>query len=260
MKALFTGRWIAFTAVCIVAFGVLLALAQWQWSSAQDKHKAPPSAVSPIDQTVTLEGGVSISSVGSLVSASGVYDAGKQLRVVGQRVAGTSVDWVVTPLRETSGVLVTVVRGFVVAGAPLPKPPTGTVGIVGTLQASDQSGALYDPPRSVSTYALASLWNTRLRDGYVVVRHSQPPQSGVTTIPAGALHVHRGIPVWRNVAYAIQWLLFAGFVVFFWYRSSRDQLRARGTDTLPGPVGEDGTRDPIGSQQQADAVAPTEES
>lgn len=34
----------------------------------------------------------------------------------------------------------------------------------------------------------------------------------------------------QNAAYALQWPVFAGFVVFFWYRALRDGLRAE-----PGP-------------------------
>jgi hypothetical protein len=32
----------------------------------------------------------------------------------------------------------------------------------------------------------------------------------------------------QNASYAVQWLLFAGFVIFFWLRMLRDDLREVG--------------------------------
>ena len=35
---------------------------------------------------------------------------------------------------------------------------------------------------------------------------------------------------WRNIAYAIEWWLFAAFALFLWWRFVRDSTRHRGTD------------------------------
>jgi cytochrome oxidase assembly protein ShyY1 len=34
----------------------------------------------------------------------------------------------------------------------------------------------------------------------------------------------------QNASYAVQWVLFAAFVVFFWWRLLRDDLRGAGVD------------------------------
>jgi len=253
MKSLLTGRWVAFSIVCIVAFAVLLGLAQWQWAAAQSHNRGPSTKISPVDTIVTLDGGVPGNAVGSLVSASGTYVATTQVRIAGQHVGGRSVDWVVTALRESSGILVAVARGYVEAGAPLPTPPTGTVVVVSALQAADNSGAGNSPMTSVSTLALTSQWRQRMRDGYIVVKHSQPAQSGVATIPSSAIHVHRGLPVWRNVAYAIQWLMFAGFVVFFWFRVSRDQVRSEPSTSPDSPMQQDEVSTVVETSQQGES-------
>jgi cytochrome oxidase assembly protein ShyY1 len=146
--------------------------------------------------------------------------------MVGQQVGTNAVDYVVTPIVEAGGVLVPIVRGYVPAGAPLPDPPTGPVTVTGALQESQYYSGTGATIAAVSTDNLVSRWNTRLRDGYVVLRTSTPSQPGITVLPATAVHVHHGLPVWRNITYAAQWLIFAGFVAFFWFRASRDHVRA----------------------------------
>jgi hypothetical protein len=102
------------------------------------------------------------------------------------------------------------------------------VRVVGALQASQFYSGTGPDLAAISTDNLASRWGTRIRDGYVVLRTTTPSQTGITVLPASGIHVHRALPVWRNIAYAAQWLIFAGFVVFFWIRASRDQLKTKG--------------------------------
>jgi cytochrome oxidase assembly protein ShyY1 len=227
MKVLFTGRWIAFTIGSIVAFAILLGLAQWQWSSAESHRHAKTVQLAPIGQVVSLTQGVPADGPGRPVSVQGTYDAARQLRVTGQQVGSDSVDYVLTPIAQDDGVLVPVVRGYIPAGAPLPAPPVGPVSIVGALQASAYFSGTGPDVAAISTDNLTQRWNTRLLDGYVVLRTSTPTQSGITVLPASAIKVHHGLPVWRNIAYAAQWLIFAGFVAFFWFRASRDQIRTK---------------------------------
>jgi cytochrome oxidase assembly protein ShyY1 len=226
MKALFTGRWIAFTICSIVAFAVLLGLAQWQWSSAEAHKHVKSVQVRPISQVVSLTQGVPSDGPGSPVSVSGTYDASKQLRVTGQQVGNQSVDYVLTPITQADGVRVPIVRGYIPSGAALPVPPSGPVSVVGVLQASQYYSGTGPDIEAVSTQNLAQRWSARLLDGYVVLRISTPSQTGLALLPASSIHTHHGLPVWRNIAYALQWLVFAGFVAFFWFRASRDQVRA----------------------------------
>jgi hypothetical protein len=112
------------------------------------------------------------------------------------------------------------------------------VSVVGALQASEYFSGTGPDLAAISTDNLTQRWNTRLLDGYVVLRTSTPVQSCLTVLPASAITVHHGLPVWRNIAYALQWLIFAGFVVFFWFRASRDQIRTRpGAPSDQAPAG-----------------------
>jgi surfeit locus 1 family protein len=239
MRALFTGRWIAFTIGSIVAFAVLLGLAQWQWSSAESHRHAKTVRLAPISQVVSLTQGVPGDGPGRPVSVNGAYDAARQLRVTGQQVGNKAVDYVLTPIVQSDGVLVPIVRGYVPAGTPLPAPPAGQVEVIGALQASQYYSGTGPDIAAISTDNLAQRWNTRLLDGYVVLRTSTPAQSGLTVLPASSIQVHHGLPVWRNIAYALQWLIFAGFVVFFWFRASRDQIRTKtGAPSEQAPTGD----------------------
>ena len=42
-----------------------------------------------------------------------------------------------------------------------------------------------------------------------------PDSTAVPPLPVGAIN-------WLNLFYAVEWVVFAGFAIFFWYRLVRD--------------------------------------
>ena len=78
-----------------------------------------------------------------------------------------------------------------------------------------------DPPTmgEVDTGALAELAGYPVRSGWLALEDLHPPAEGqpvalqVTELPGADVGLN-----WRNAAYAIQWVVFAGFAVFFWNR------------------------------------------
>ena len=50
-------------------------------------------------------------------------------------------------------------------------------------------------------------------------------QAATAPQPAGA-----DIATWRNYAYALNWLIFAGVAIWFWWRFPRDQRRSESGD------------------------------
>lgn len=83
--------------------------------------------------------------------------------------------------------------------------------------------------RAMSPAALANIWSAvdgPVYSGYLVL-HDDPgsaplldaaglaPIDSVAPLPADAVN-------WLNVFYALEWLVFGGFAIFFWYRLARD--------------------------------------
>ena len=69
---------------------------------------------------------------------------------------------------------------------------------------------------AVSTAELLSLWEGDLYQGFVLLE-DQRPESTLAAVPPPDLSADTGRS-WQNLAYAVQWWLFAAFAVFLWCR------------------------------------------
>jgi len=153
-----------------------------------------------------------------------------QVVVPGRERAGREGALVVTPLRTARGV-VPVVRGWVPAArAAVPAPPAGRVTVRGVLQRSEtEADATTVVPRegevgyvaTVTLLAATAYDPDQLYDGFVVLRSTRPALADDPAAPA-VVAARQGddgsgqVGAWRNLAYAVQWWLFAAAAVFFW--------------------------------------------
>jgi surfeit locus 1 family protein len=161
------------------------------------------------------------------VLAEGEYD---EQQIVVDR--GADPPWLVAPLVTDSGSAILVVRGLLNRPAAtteqaLPPPPTGNVRVVGSLQPSEARGNDTNPTDdrvpTLSTAQLISDVSHDLYSGFVVLTDQTPP----STLPPAAppqpdASFTAGL---RNLMYALQWWLFAGFVIFLWWRMVREEGR-----------------------------------
>ncbi|MEU6712821.1 SURF1 family protein [Nonomuraea sp. NPDC046802] len=232
----------------LLTIGVLVAfilLGRWQLGIFQDSGK-PHAATDPAPVAVAtltqigpqLRGDV----VGRRISAEGVYEAGRQLLVADRRAdvdaPGGNVSrddgyWVLTPLRLDDGTLMPVVRGWVAKSddPAVAAVPQGRVAVAGRLRPQQGTDSVQRraeglPPgqvQTVSTGELINLWTgQKVRAGFVV---AQPPSGSLTQVKVDP-PVVGGTLTWRNLAYAANWWIFAGFAVFMWFHFVRDAVRA----------------------------------
>ncbi len=243
----------------LLTIGVVIAfilLGRWQLGVFTDSSK-PQSATDPEPVSVTTLAQVSAHmhsvAVGRRVTAEGVYDAGRQLLVADRRpdvaAPGGNISrgegyWVLTPLRLDDGTLVPVVRGWA-ATADDPGAaavPDGRITVQGRLQPPQGTDGVQRRPegvpagqvQTVSTGELINLWSgQKVRNGYVV---AQPPSGSLAQVKTRP-PVVGGELTWRNLAYAANWWIFAGFAVFMWFHFVRDAVRAdRDRDRSPEMV------------------------
>jgi cytochrome oxidase assembly protein ShyY1 len=246
--------WHAALVVVLVAFGWL---GWWQLQSFDDSATSDSSGrpVVALDRVTAPGGRLATDDVGRRVRATGGWEPDAQLVVPARARDGRRGALVVTPLRTASGLL-PVVRGWVPEGAAAPRPPDGRVDLVGVLQPSETEadarvGAVDLPAGQVAYVATVTLLERlpygadELYDGYVVLRSQQPPdpqgpQQVEPTVQAGQGGVGE-LHGWRNLAYGLQWWLFAGAAVFFWAavirRAAREQAApAPEPDEARGPL------------------------
>jgi len=104
---------------------------------------------------------------------------------------------------------------------------TDSYGVVGRFMATEapETPKNKSDPREMMTMSVAALLNRwtpfggfDVYGGYVV---SSVPPPGLVAIDSPAPQP-QAVLNWLNVFYAAEWVLFAGFVVFLWYRLARD--------------------------------------
>jgi hypothetical protein len=182
--------------------------------------------------------------------------------VADRQLDGRSGWWLVTPLRTGEAApAALVVRGWV-ADPTTPAPPAGPVTVTGRLYASEDlppigtGGRPALPPGQygqVNNAELTAAFPYRILDGYVLRAGTTTPTGAPvagepTAVPAPVRVVDSGGGL-RNLAYALQWWLFAAAVLYFWWKLVRDDLSppadrtyepAQPTARRPADKGSDG--------------------
>ncbi|MDQ1664863.1 MAG: hypothetical protein QOH75_894 [Actinomycetota bacterium] len=220
--------WLAWHAALVAVLISFTALGLWQLDSFEN-HARPASnrAAVPIDSLAPAGGRLAGGEVARRVTAQGQYDAARQLFVPGREHDGRTGYLVVTPLRTATAV-VPVLRGWVRStSSAAATPPAGDVTVSGQLQLSEaREASRVDsldtlPARQiayVSSVTLFDAWSYpsgELIDGYVVASREEPgSRAAPARVPAQL--PGEGVSRWRNLAYALQWWLFAGAAIFFW--------------------------------------------
>lgn len=233
-------RRLGFHVLTVLAIAVCVVAASWQWDRA-NRTEADAVPDGPVVALVDLDPRSTFS--GMRVGISGQFDSEHEVLVEPRNRDGQAGAWVLTPLKPSAGAsgssapgaadpattAVAVVRGWVPAGQPPTPAPQGTVEIVGVLVADsrqpDAAVTPTDPPTLtvVDTGALSNHAGYPVRSGWFALTELQPEGSSqpmpllVTELPGAGVGLN-----WRNAAYALQWVVFAGFVLFFWQRFRHD--------------------------------------
>jgi surfeit locus 1 family protein len=230
LSAHLTPRNLGLTMLAILLTAAMTAMGLWQldsYNQSQDLDAAATSQAAPVplDTLLGPDQAFTVDAHARPVTAEGEY-ADRQVLVD----RGSEPPWLVTPLVTDTGSAILVVRGLAEPGsrtAARPAPPAGHVRVVGSLQPSEVRGNDDDLGDelvpTLSTAQLISDFGTDLYSGFVVLTE-QTPQSTLpaATPPRPDASLTVGL---RNLMYAVQWWVFAAFVVFMWWRIVREQPR-----------------------------------
>ena len=237
-------RTLALTVLMLLAVALCLALGSWQWGRAHSRVTSPltvPTVALSALSTPSQDFGAA--ALGRSVRATGSYLPGGQRFVSDRSLAGRPGYWVLTPLR-TGGAVIPVVRGWVAApSGPATVVPSGTVTVVGRLQPSEDAAASPTAAtvrpanvidRIVTSELVASITEP-LHPGYLVLERQTPASApALSPVPLGQLRLPTGGVRIQNSIYAVQWVVFAGFVVFVWFRFLREDWRERDRADVAG--------------------------
>ncbi|PSL36686.1 SURF1 family protein [Labedella gwakjiensis] len=244
-RTLVRPRWIALLALALVVAGAFAALGHWQLSRAvesSDTGTVAGVAETPTPLADVLEAPTDVirtDDVGRLVEVEGVWVEGDFL-VISERVNDGPTGWWVAGHLATgadgTGPSLAVAMGWTddedvarqtAAAWNAGGAPDGTVELTGRIVDSeapivpDEQGDPHEMT-TLSEAALINIWQpTASPDIYSVNLISAEAPSGLEKIysprPESATTVN-----WLNIFYAVEWVVFAGFAVYFWYRLGRD--------------------------------------
>ncbi len=243
-------QWIGALLLALVVAGAFAWLGQWQLGFAiqSDAEGAADSEiVRPIDQVTQPGSPVDDAAGGMVLSATGVLVSG-DFTVVEQRMhAGQEGAWVAGHLATPHGHL-SVAIGWAPSVAVAERAigelearvavPAIELAVEGRYMPSD---ALVIPtpsedPERVTSMVPAqqvNLWQPFEGPAYAGFAVLHPATAGepldTSDLAALGLETIESVPPlpaetinWLNLFYAVEWVVFAGFAIFFWYRLARD--------------------------------------
>lgn len=242
IRRLTTARALGLLVVALALIAAMIAMGRWQFGVYDDSQRADAQALMrrapvPLDAALGPDQALPSASIGVPVSVEGHYDSNDQVYVRGFPGAKDAYA-VVTPLLTASGSAVLVLRGS--SAAPQAQVPAGPVRISGVLEPSRAEGTPLNSRRVTSGLwvpGLVSHVSPDLYSGYVILTTSDPSES-LPRIAPPLPDPSRWAGL-RNLLYAFQWWIFAGFVGFMWWRIVTDAADAQQGDPKAEPVRQD---------------------
>jgi cytochrome oxidase assembly protein ShyY1 len=251
LKTALKPRWIAGLVLAIALSWVFVLLSQWQFGrSTQPEDPVSPAIEEVQPLTSVLEPGQFFhgSVADQMVTAKGSYDPSKQILVPGRLYNGVSGYWVVSafavdgaPVLSGAGASprtwIPVARGWVSDPAAVSAPPSGVIELTGRLLPSEApaTNTWAGPGRAsaVSVAELINIWDISSYPGFI---SATIEKAGTTDVSAAAvpsdlkpLRISAQPPSqevnWLNLFYSVEWVVFAGFALFIWWRLVKDDYQ-----------------------------------
>jgi cytochrome oxidase assembly protein ShyY1 len=278
-RFLLTPRWWGINLFAVLAIPVCLFMGSWQLSRFEarvDSHEAHRKAASGVERAEPAPLSrllpVDAETSGRPAEATGRFDTRHPLLVPDRTLDGRQGFYVLSLLRTTGagggagesgqGKGLPVVRGWRPGKADpdrVPDPPRGEVEVTGALQASESqggpgvhaAGAL--PEGQLGMISAASLVNVvpyDVHDAWITVQEP-PAGSGLRPVPpVQPDNTGLDMKAFQNLGYTAEWFVFAGFVLFMWFRLFRRDVELAKDAALglipepdPGPDGPPGQGD-----------------
>lgn len=228
--------------LALVLMAAMIGLGLWQLGVYDERRqddallRAREPAV-PLADVLGPDAALPADGVGRPVTVTGRYLPAETIHV--RELPGSPATYaVVTPLVTGNGSAVLVVRGAVDRLPAASTAPWPRVQVTGLLQPSQADGEPLSKDRVTTGLRIPALltgFSTDLYAGYVVRTGSRPPEQ----LPEVAAILPNPSPLagLRNLLYAVQWWVFAGFVAFMWWRIVLEPPRPEGADAVGAPAG-----------------------
>lgn len=235
MRTLFSVKWLAMLVLALAVAGAFAALGKWQldraYRATPDPKEAPTESVAALQDVVEPGSLLRENAVGQKVTAEGSYAPGDFIVVTDRTQSGRLGYWVTGHFVLEEGGSIAVALGWAPSreaadseAESLNSDGPDTSQIDGRVVSTEAPELDEDRPREVTTMAvpwLLNLWGSADGPVYDVYVLSADAPDGLTPISAPPPEQKAEVN-WLNIFYAVEWVVFAGFAVFLWYRLGKD--------------------------------------
>jgi cytochrome oxidase assembly protein ShyY1 len=237
-------KWIALLLLALVLAAVFAFLGKWQLQRSIENGKPLPATTETrrsLDDVTSPEKPLGSSIAGQKVRVSGTFVAGDTTILTGRSGGGT-YQTVGHLVDDQTGASLPVVIGWsdqrsaaVAGGDRLADGATLTVdGRYYPAESPDQDAFQKREYSAVAPARFVNTWKSfddRMYGGYVVADGATAKAADLGTIADRA--PTREVQFdWLNLFYAVEWVVFAGFAVFLWYRFVKDAWEREQEDAL----------------------------
>lgn len=246
MPAVLAPRFWAAHLVGLVLTATAGLLGFWQWESWQDRRAAEALDLTqlepvPLSDVLGPDDPFPGDVVGRPVTVSGVWVPSGTVLVEGREHEGRQGYWVVTPLAvgdDAGAPALPVVRGWIEDPADLPDSEEGSAELTAWLQPPEGSTALSDSDPTddiIPQVRTADLIQHVDQDLYGAYGVATEPTPGLVAADLEALPDAGRFTALRNLLYALEWWVFAGFAAFLWWRYLADAIQRERAEPDPVP-------------------------
>jgi surfeit locus 1 family protein len=224
-------RWIAVLLVALGFAAGFVLLSQWQISRSVEQAtviERDTETVTALTDVAEPQSGVTTEAAGRLVSVDAAFVDGDFSVIGGRANFGSEGYWLVGHAVTADGSSLAVALGWAAtereALDAVPEAPTGA--LTGRYLATEPPADDDFEAGERTAMAVATLINewqgqqSAVYGGYLVLSGAPSSLERIDAPPPSA-EVELN---WLNIFYAAEWVVFAGFAVFLWWRFVRDAV------------------------------------
>ncbi|WP_051620131.1 SURF1 family protein [Haematomicrobium sanguinis] len=229
LRTLLKPKWIAVLLLALAVASAFVWLSQWQFSRSSESGAAPreqTETVRPLAEVYQPGDALKQGQADQMVSFEGQF-TGDQVLIKDRILEDKTGYWVVDGVAVTgANATIPVVLGWIPDAASAPEPATGAVSVTGRLLPSEPISANHDlnTRTQLSTADLTNAWDTPMYAAFIANATFTPGVSDAVQPVVVAPQPEGGVN-WLNIFYAVEWVVFAGFAIYLWWRLAADEYQ-----------------------------------
>ncbi|WP_324615156.1 SURF1 family protein [Nesterenkonia sedimenti] len=226
-------KWIAMLLLALVIATVFVALSAWQFDASRSEHTYDHDTEEAVELTEVYEPvrPIGLDVADRIVNLRGEFVEDTQVMIADRLQDGEDGYWAVAAFRvagSPDGQVIPVVRGWSENYDDAGPPPQGQLELQGRLLPTEAPGP---GPRelpvgvlpTLSVAELINLWGEDSYSGFVVDFSEEAIGASSTLEPVWVGPQPEDSEInWQNLFYAIEWIVFAAFAFYMWWRLVKD--------------------------------------